>query len=154
MRVRITCSRLEPALPSASPIRSRHSLACAYGPAGGGDPSAAIGAVPATRTRSPHTTAREKPNTPSYGECPLTRRSSTLPEPICLMITKPFGCYTFAIMPGWPRAAGPRAVAGWRVPGGGPWPGGEPGPSGGVLGGEPGPLAGRRRAGPGPFHHL
>ena len=35
--------------------------------------SAGTGAVPATRTRSPATRAREKPNTGSYGECPLMR---------------------------------------------------------------------------------
>src|SRR5262245_38931145 len=55
----------------------RQSFACSYGPSGGGEPSAGIGAVPATCTRSPATTAREKPTTGSYGECPEMRRRST-----------------------------------------------------------------------------
>ena len=37
----------------------------------GGAPSGGIGAVPATCTRSPTTTARENPATPSYGEWPV-----------------------------------------------------------------------------------
>ena len=73
MRVRTTCSRVVPALARASPIRSRQSLAWAYGPGGGGPPPGGTGAVPATRTRLPATMARENPNTGSYGECPLMR---------------------------------------------------------------------------------
>ena len=36
-------------------------------------PPGGTGAVPATRTRSPATTARENPKIGSYGECPLMR---------------------------------------------------------------------------------
>lgn len=65
MRVRMTWSRSVPALDRASAIRSMHSRAWAYGSGGGGPPSGGTGAVPATRTRSPDTTAREKPNSGS-----------------------------------------------------------------------------------------
>src|SRR6185312_13644193 len=70
MFVRTTCSSDEPARSSAAPMISRQSRACSYAPSGGGEPSAGIGAVPATCTRSPATTARENPATPSYGELP------------------------------------------------------------------------------------
>ena len=41
-----------------------------------GEPSGGIGAVPATCTLEPTTTARENPATPSNGECPEMRRRS------------------------------------------------------------------------------
>jgi CubicO group peptidase (beta-lactamase class C family) len=50
----------------------RQSAACSYALSGGGEPSGGIGAVPETWTRSPATTARENPATPSYGEWPVT----------------------------------------------------------------------------------
>ena len=71
MFVRTTCSSPEPARSSASPMIRRQSAACSYASSGTGEPSGGIGAVPATWTRSPATTAREKPATPSYGEWPL-----------------------------------------------------------------------------------
>ena len=49
----------------------RQRVACSYAPSGVGEPSGGIGAVPATCTRSPATTARENPATPSYGEWPV-----------------------------------------------------------------------------------
>src|SRR5579859_2356974 len=70
IRVRTTLVRSAPALPSASLISARHSFAWPYASAGGAEPSAGMGAVPATTTRLPATTARENPNSASYGECP------------------------------------------------------------------------------------
>jgi hypothetical protein len=56
---------------------SIRGLTKVYAPSGGGEPSDGIGAVPATWTRSPTTTAREKPATASYGECPVISLRST-----------------------------------------------------------------------------
>ena len=76
IRVRTTSSTDEPARSSASAMIARQSRACSYALSGVGEPSAGIGAVPATCTVEPTTTAREKPATASNGEWPEMRRRS------------------------------------------------------------------------------
>ena len=60
---------------SASPTSSRQSRICSYAPSGG-SPSLGIGAVPATWTVRPATTARENPATELVGRVPRMRRRS------------------------------------------------------------------------------
>src|SRR5438093_12654709 len=76
MRVRTTSSGRAPASASAPTMISRQRRACSYAPAGGGPPSGITGAVPATCTCLPATTAREKPAVNSYGEPEEMRRRS------------------------------------------------------------------------------
>ena len=61
---------------SASAMIERQSRACSYALSGVGEPSGGIGAVPATWTVEPTTTAREYPAIGSNGECPEIRRRS------------------------------------------------------------------------------
>jgi CubicO group peptidase (beta-lactamase class C family) len=74
IRVRTTFSGFAPASARAATMISRQRRACSYASSGGGAPSGMTGAVPATCTWGPVTTAREKPATGSYGEPEEMRR--------------------------------------------------------------------------------